>query len=88
MTSFMRTRLLTHLVLASAAFGPSRMASFSASASASSEVCLGLQQAQLLYDITLQPVAEGRLLSGQPNLASQDLWADKPALIYVVRRPG
>eukprot|EP01031_Cornospumella_fuschlensis_P024965 gene24965-30161_t len=59
------------------------MAAFSTSASASSEVSYGLQQANLLHDIVLQPVSGGRLLTDQPNITSQDLWSEKPALIYV-----
>jgi len=41
-----------------------------------------------LNQISLTPVRKGKIVSDEPVINAGQLWTDKPALVYVVRRPG
>lgn len=69
------TTFLAH----SSGFTQSKMATFA--------TCQGLQELDVLKAVELKPVAGGKLLT-HPPVTAESLWTERPALIYVVRRPG
>lgn len=58
----------------------------------SSSVCRGMATTSTamehLSSISLTPVKDGKILSDQPIITANQLWHDRPAMVYVVRRPG
>ena len=41
-----------------------------------------------LADVALTPVVRGKLDTSVAPITAKELWAEKPALIFAVRRPG
>ncbi len=69
-------------------FSGSRMASTRIGAISAVDGSAASQKMQLLAEIQLQPLRDGHRASNLPNITASILWSEKPALIYVVRRPG
>lgn len=41
-----------------------------------------------LANVVLTPVVRGKLDTSVPPITAQELWSEKPVLIYAIRRPG
>lgn len=79
------TRILLATTFLAATLGAGKHAK--ALTTSSRGFCSGPEM-EALNSIRLTPVANGKILTDHPVINAGQLWSERPALVYVVRRPG